>query len=574
MLEEISIKNFAIIEELTVSFENGLTVLSGETGAGKSIIIDAIGLLIGGRGSAEYVRHGEKRAEMEGLFRLEDNHPAVEKLEDAGIDIEDDMVVLRRDITHQGKSICRINGKLVTLAVLRETGHSLVDIHGQHEHQDLMHAERHQQMLDRFGKTELEEALEDYQKRYYRFGQLQSKLKQLKESDQETANRLDFIQYQLQEIEAAGLQPGEDEDLEKERHILANSEKLFEAIRGAYDHLYGEGKALDWAGMAVSNVEEATEIDTDLRELSESISSAYYMMEEATFTLRDKADSMAFDPERLNEVENRLDELNKLKRKYGDSVEEILVYASKIEEEIDSLANKEERIAEYEQALSQAAEELIAEAKTLTDLRRQAGQSLAGSVQRELQALYMEKATMEVQISPLSRGKTYQTPEGETWVFNEKGADKIEFLISANAGEPLKPLAKVASGGEISRIMLALKTILSGFQHVTSLIFDEVDTGVSGRVAQAIAEKIHLVSRGSQVLCITHLPQVAAMADSHLYIQKEEKEERVQTIVTPLTADYKIDEIARMISGVEVTALTRENATELLEMAEKAKSNV
>ncbi|RSL31993.1 DNA repair protein RecN [Salibacterium salarium] len=571
MLEEITIKNFAIIEELTVPFGEGLTVLTGETGAGKSIIIDAIGLLIGGRGSVEYVRHGKKRAEIEGLFRLEPSHPARTILENTGIEVEEDMVVMRRDITNQGKSICRINGKLVTLAVLRETGQSLVDIHGQHEHQDLMQQEKHISMLDRFAGQKLNESHKDYITRYRTFTKLKSDLEKWKANDQETANRLDFIQYQLKEIEEAELVPGEDEDLEKEKHILANSEKLFSQLSYAYDSLYGEGKALDWSGLAMSHAEEAAGVDSNLQKLTESINSAYYMLEEATFSLREHIDSLSFDSDRLDEIETRLEEIKKLKRKYGESVTEILELSSKLEEEMESLTNKDQKIHELEDQLKHAALDLQVEADTLTDLRTQAGQSLSKDVKAELQGLYMENADMDVRITQTAKGKSYEW-EQSTSSFNENGQDNVEFLMATNAGEPLKPLAKVASGGEISRIMLALKTILSSFQHVTSLVFDEVDTGVSGRVAQAIAERIYQVSRSSQVLCISHLPQVAAMADTNLYIEKFEKDDRVITSVRPLEEVQKTDEIARMISGVEVTDLTRDNAHELLTMAEKIKT--
>ncbi|RKD72951.1 DNA replication and repair protein RecN [Sinobaca qinghaiensis] len=570
MLEELSIKNFAIIESLTVPFSEGLTVLTGETGAGKSIIIDAIGLLIGGRGSVEYVRHGEKRAEIEGLFYVSSDHPAKDKLIEAGIELEEGMLVLRRDITDQGKSICRINGKLVTLAILREMGQSLVDIHGQHEHQELMQTEKHLFMLDSYAGSDLREARQDYKERYKTFVSWKKKWSQLKESDQDTANRLDFIKYQLNEIEQAELRPGEDEELEKESYVLANSEKLYRSLHEAYESLYGEGRSLDWAGMAVSNIEDAASIDESLQKLLESVNSAYFALEEATYSLREHADSLAFDPERLNDIEKRLDEIRQLKRKYGSSVDEVLEYAAKIEEEIESLDNKDERLEMYEKKMHQSFLDLSADAQTLTDIRVQAGLALAEEVQRELQSLFMKSAQLKVEMTDLSRGQEYQDKHKSVF-FNENGRDKVEFLLSTNSGEPLKPLAKVASGGEISRIMLAMKTILSGFQSVTSLIFDEVDTGVSGRVAQAIAEKIYRVSRGSQVLCISHLPQVAAMADNHLYIEKKENDNRVITTVTPLPEQEKIDEIARMISGVEVTELTKENANEILSMAEKMK---
>ncbi|MGY4690231.1 DNA repair protein RecN [Salibacterium sp. K-3] len=572
MLEEVTIKNFAIIEELTVRFTDGLTVLTGETGAGKSIIIDAIGLLMGGRGSVDYVRHGETRAEIEGLFHLDISHPARSVLEQTGIEMEEDMLIMRRDITDKGKSICRMNGKLVTLAVLREVGQSLVDIHGQHEHQDLMQPEKHLSILDRYAGQKVHDTYQDYLARYRKFTQLQNEWKKWQENDQETANRLDFIRYQLDEIEQAELVPGEDEELEKEKFILANGEKLYTQLGHAYESLYGEGRAMDWAGLAVNHAEEAAAVDDEVKPVMESLQTAYYSLEEATFSLRDRMDAVSFDPERLNEIESRLEELKKLKRKYGDSVTDILAFASRLEEEIESLSNKEEKMEEMEKKLHETVLDLQAEAETLTDLRKQAGEKLAEEVKQQLQDLFMENAVMEVRVSPAKKGSSYES-EHNVLVFNENGQDEVEFLMAANAGEPLKPLSKTASGGELSRIMLALKTMLSGYQHVTSIIFDEVDTGVSGRIAQAIAEKIYNVSRGAQVLCISHLPQVAAMADTNLYIEKQEQNDRVTTNIKPLQDEQKTDEIARMISGVEVTELTRDNAHELLTMAEKIKTN-
>ncbi|SDH51529.1 DNA replication and repair protein RecN [Alteribacillus persepolensis] len=571
MLEELSIKNFAIIDELSVSFGEGLTVLTGETGAGKSIIMDAISLLIGGRSSVEYVRHGENRAEIEGLFRISPYHPSKDKLEEAGIEVEEGMVVLRRDITAKGKSVCRINGKLVTLAILREAGQSLVDIHGQHEHHELMQPEKHITMLDRFSGRKLQEALDDYKKHYDRFTRLLSELKKWKEIDQEAANRLDFIAFQLQEIEEAQLIPGEDEELEKERHILANSEKLYKQLHSTYEGIYGEGKALDWASHAMNDMEEAARIDENVENISENIHSAYYMLEEAAFSLRSYIDTLSFHPERLNEIEARLAEIKKLKRKYGSTVNEILEYAAAMEEEKDTLENKDQKIQQWQKELESLALDLLAEAETLTDLRRQAADVLSEKVKKELQALYMEKARMQVEMKDVQTGQPFTFADQKRY-FNQRGKDKVEFLLATNAGEPLKPLAKVASGGEISRIMLALKAILSDYQHVTTFIFDEVDTGVSGRVAQAIAQKIYEVSIDSQVLCISHLPQVAAMADHHLYIEKAEKNNRVMTTVHPINGKEKTDEIARMMSGVTITELTRENAHELLTMADKMKS--
>ena len=565
MLAELSIKNFAIIESLTVSFEKGLTVLTGETGAGKSIIIDAIHLLAGARGSSEFVRYGEKRAELEALFLLdEDQHPVYERCEEFGIDVSDGMIILRRDMSSSGKSICRINGKLVTIAVLREIGQLLVDIHGQHDNQELMNEENHLSLLDQYSGKEVKSALIAYLELYQRYDGLKRKIIQLSENEQEMAHRLDLLQFQLEEIENAELQPKEDELLQEEKHQISNYEKIYDSLNNSYNSLHGEQRGLDWVGLAMSHLENVSHINIKLKELSETISNAFYMIEDLSYEVRNELDSLEFDPERLNYVESRLNEINHLKRKYGQSVGEILTYSAKIEEEIDTIQNKDSHLTKLQKELESVLEDLSVEAKNISAIRRKHAKVLIDEIHQELKELYMEKTSFDVNIDER------RTPSHEL-KYSSNGVDEIEFYISTNPGEPLKPLSKTASGGELSRIMLAMKSIFSQHQGITSIIFDEVDTGVSGRVAQAIAEKIYRVSSGSQVLCITHLPQVAAMADTHLYIAKETKAGRTKTSVKPLNEEEKIKEIGRMIAGVEVTELSKEHAKELLSLAHTAK---
>lgn len=565
LLAELSIKNFAIIESLTVSFEKGLTVLTGETGAGKSIIIDAIHLLAGARGSSEFVRYGEKRAELEALFLLDEvQHSVYERCEEFGIDVSDGMIILRRDMSSSGKSICRINGKLVTIAVLREIGQLLVDIHGQHDNQELMNEENHLSLLDQYSGKEVKSALIAYLELYRRYDGLKRKIIQLSENEQEMAHRLDLLQFQLEEIENAELQPKEDELLQEEKHQISNYEKIYDSLNNSYNALHGEQRGLDWVGLAMSHLENVSHINTKLKELSETISNAFYMIEDLSYEVRNELDSLEFDPERLNYVESRLNEINHLKRKYGQSVEEILTYSAKIEEEIDTIQNKDSHITKLQKELESVLEDLSVEAKNISAIRKKHAKVLIDEIHQELKELYMEKTSFDVNIDER------RTPSHEL-KYSSNGVDEIEFYISTNPGEPLKPLSKTASGGELSRIMLAMKSIFSQHQGITSIIFDEVDTGVSGRVAQAIAEKIYRVSSGSQVLCITHLPQVAAMADTHLYIAKETKAGRTKTSVKPLNEEEKIKEIGRMIAGVEVTELSKEHAKELLSLAHTAK---
>lgn len=560
MLSEISIKNFAIIESLSISLEKGLTVLSGETGAGKSIIIDAIHLLAGGRGSSEFVRHGEDKAEIEGLFLIDSPlHPCYVKTKEFGIEIEDGMIVLRRDISRSGKSVCRINGKLVTIATLREVGSTLVDIHGQHEHQELMDESKHLFLLDQFGIEKVAPALEEYQNLYLSYEKTLKKLKHLNENEQQMAHRLDLISFQLEEIRNAHLKLKEDEELLEEKSKLSNYEKIYEALTLSYSGLQGDQKGLDWIGLVMNHLEDAQALDTNYKELFESVSNSFYLLEDVTSTLRNELDMLEFNPERLNEIEDRLNEINSLKRKYGKTIEEILEYSAKIDEEIETLQNKETHIEKLQKELSSLKKDLSIEAKELSNIRQKFAAKLTNLIHKELKELYMEKTVFEVMF------------KSDFNSFSPSGSDKVEFYLSTNPGEPLKPMSKVASGGELSRIMLAMKSIFSKHQGVTSIIFDEVDTGVSGRVAQAIAEKIYNVSIDSQVLCISHLPQVAAMADTHLYISKTSRDGRTKTSVTSLDDESKIREIGRMISGVEITDLTKEHAKELLYLAKEIK---
>jgi DNA repair protein RecN (Recombination protein N) len=569
LLTELSIRNFAIIEALSISFEKGLTVLTGETGAGKSIIIDAIHLLVGGRGSAEFVRHGESKAELEGLFQLEDDaHPVVAKAEEFGIEISDSMIVLRRDMSSNGKSVCRVNGKLVTIAVLREIGRTLIDIHGQHEHQELMDERLHLQLLDQFGGEKVAAALSEYQSLYKRYDFTARQLKKLSQNEQQMVHRLDLLQFQHDEIQKAELRLNEDEELAEERKSINNYEKVHDALQTAYEALRGEQRGLDWISVAMNNLEDASGLNANLKPISESVSNSYYVLEDAISSVRSELDSLEYDPVRLDHIEGRLNEINQLKRKYGKTIREIVEYGSAIEEEIETLLNRETHIAKLDSEIKSIKSDLMLEARNLSEHRQKFAKQLTKQIHQELKELYMAKTVFEVRFHKTA----WSDNELRDSDIQRGGLDELEFYISTNPGEPLKPLSKIASGGELSRIMLALKSIFSKHQGITSIIFDEVDTGVSGRVAQAIAEKIYKVAVDSQVLCISHLPQVAAMADTHLFIAKDSKAGRTKTSVQPLGQDDKVKEIGRMISGVEITNVTKQHASELLHQAAKLKN--
>ncbi|EKJ9012373.1 TPA: DNA repair protein RecN [Listeria monocytogenes] len=560
MLQEMTIKNFAIIESLSLTFQEGMTVLTGETGAGKSIIIDALGLLVGGRGSADFIRHGEERLELQGLFALaEDNLACRNALIENGIDASDDMVVLERSLFRSGKNSCRINGKLVTTVLLRQIGSKLIDIHSQHEHQELMNEEFHLSLLDRFASDKIKPALTKYQTNFKEYQTIEKEWQNWTKNERELAQRLDMLRFQQQEIENANLQAGEENRLLEQKNILANFEKLNENLQGAYAAIQGEPGGLEFVGEAMRQMETAASIHTDYKAVSEAISSSYYMLEDSMSQIRQSLDQLEFQPEELNQIESRLNDLNQLKRKYGKTIEDIIQYELEISSEMEKLTDSESHVGHLETKLATLKTELTKQAATLTDIRKKAAVTLEKQIKQELNQLYMEKAIFSVRF------------EANKMELTELGQDSVVFYMSTNPGEPLKPLAKIASGGELSRMMLALKTIFSRHQGITSIIFDEVDTGVSGRVGQAIAEKIYAVSVGSQVLCISHLPQVAAMANHHYYITKKVQNKRTTTSVTVLKGVEKVEEISRMIAGIEVTELTKQHAKEMIEQAEKVK---
>ena len=565
MLMELCVKNFAIIEKLSVSFEKGLTVITGETGAGKSMLIDAITLLVGGRGSSGYVRHGESKAEIEALFEVALDHPCQSILKSMGIDGTDQHIILRRQIYSNGKSVCRINDMMVTLAHLREVGQHLIDIHGQHEHQGLLHPETHIQLLDKFGGEELQRLKMDYEHSFIKAREIADKIQQFSETERQIAQRIDLLRYQIQEIEAAELGSEEEELLLDERHKLNNFAKIYDAVAVSYEALSGEDKGLDWVRSSVNALENVQQFEEKLGTIVKLVASSFYTLEDQVYRLRDYLDQMTYDPQRLDVVESRLDEINQLKRKYGKTIADVLAYYQEIKQEYEALIDRDQTIEDLNTQLKELFLHLQKKTTKLSAIRKRVASQLTKAINRELKDLYMEKAYFDVSIN-----HTIKDPEN-IQSYHKHGVDQVEFYIATNPGEPPQPLAHIASGGEMSRIMLALKSHFKSFQGVTSIIFDEVDTGVSGRVAQAMAEKIFQLSIASQIFCITHLPQVAAMADQHLYITKRIKGDRTSTSIRALTESDKISEIARMISGVEMTDLTKQHAHELLELAQDIK---
>ena len=560
MLVECTIRNFAVIEYVQVRFHRGFHVITGETGAGKSMIIDALGLAAGGRVSADFVRHGADRAEIECVFDLPADHPVYDFLRQSEIAADpDEYLIIRREVSASGKSAARINGQAVTLSLLREIGDWLIHIHGQHEHQALFYPEHQLRLLDLYGGAELAEALEAFRKSYRGYMETVRLCEEWENNQKQNIQMLDLYRFQIEEIASAALRPGEEAELEDERRKLAHAEKLMLQAGEAYECLNGQRGALGAIGTAMQRLEEAARHDPSLSPLAEQIAGAYYTLEDAAFQLRDYREDIEINPERLDAVEKRLDLIANLRRKYGETVTDILDYLERIRRQVEQTENYEETVEKLRRQAEEQREETAKRAERLTLLRKRAAERLAGKVTEELKELHMEKTEFEIAVRP--RG-----------AWSDIGADEVEFLISPNPGEPLRPLHKIASGGEISRMMLALKTVLAEAESIPVLVFDEVDTGVSGRAAQAIAEKMARLAAGCQVFSITHLPQVACMADHHYLIEKHVAEGRTATVVTPLEGGGRIRELARMLGGVEVTETTERHAAEMLDMAALKKS--
>lgn len=550
MLQTLSIRQFAIIDQLDIELKEGLTVLSGETGAGKSIIIDAISQLIGARASQNLVRHGENKAIVEGVFDI-DHNPAVQQmLEDKGIELDDFMIV-KREIMKTGKSLCRINNQTVTLNELRTMMQELLDIHGQHETQHLLKPKYHLALLDDYSKGRYSNIKQKYETLYQEYKEKQDELKKLEQKDESLLQRLDLIKFQHNELSKAKLVNGEKDSMTEDINRLRNFEKLNFELTKAVGYLSEEDNILD---KLFDFTESLKEIDDILlgqyTQLVEETQNTFYLLEDAKHRLHDEMTGNDYDEQTLNELEERMNLIQQLERKYGMDHSELIQHIEKLETEINQIENLEESTSQLRAEIDQLYKQVIKVGNDLSKERRKDALQLRNDILDEIHHLEMKSANFEFAFT-----KTEPTADG---------LETMEFMISPNKGEPLKSLYKIASGGELSRIMLALKSIFAENKGQTAILFDEVDTGVSGRVAQKMAEKMKMIAEHMQVICISHLPQVAAISDHHLYIEKNERDERTVTSVTELTGDAKINEIARMISGVEVTPLTLEHAAELI----------
>ena len=555
MLLEISIKNFAIIEAISLNFEKGMTVLTGETGAGKSIIIDAMNMMLGARATTDVIRHGAPKAEIEGLFSIENSRALQEIFDEQGLELGDE-IIIRREILQNGRSVSRVNGQMVNLSVLRSIGQYLVDIHGQHDQEELMRPQLHIQMLDGFGEADFLELKQAYQTNFDAYRKMRKQLLEIKKNQEEHKARIEMLEFQMAEIESASLQPGEDLKLNQERDKLLNHKNIADTLTNAYTMLDNEEfSSLANVRSAMNDMESLEEYDVEYREISSSLSESYYVLEDVTKRLEDIIEDLDFDGNRLMQIESRLDLIHAITRKYGGNVDDVLMYFAKITEEYNLLTGNHLSSDDMEAELKKLEVSLVDLATKLASARHNLAQQLEIEIQQELKDLYMDKARFQVQFT---KGK-----------FTREGNESVEFYISTNPGEDFKPLVKVASGGELSRLMLAIKSAFSRKEGKTSIVFDEVDTGVSGRVAQAIAQKIHKIGQHGQVLAISHLPQVIAIADYQFFIEKISNDHSTVSTVRLLTVEERVEEVAKMLAGENVTEAALSQARELLQSKEK-----
>ncbi|MGV0016796.1 DNA repair protein RecN [Limosilactobacillus fermentum] len=560
MLQELTIDNLAIIDHLSLEFDDHMTVLTGETGAGKSIIIDAVSLLVGGRGSQEFIRKGEEKLSLQGQFEIPKLPGYVAKLDELGISHDDGALIISREIHRSGRNTIRVNGTLVNAATLKQLGSGLVDIQGQNEHQLLLRPEAHLGMLDQFANAKVQPLLASYQEQYQEYRRLEAAVNQKKANEQQWAQRLDMLRYQVKEIGDADLRADEEDELIAERERLEHFQQIATTLQQVVGVLNDDEEApvLDQVATIMNAAQEIAPFDPEYDDLAQSLSDAYYSLQDVANQAGHQLDSLEFDEERLATINARLATIADLEHKYGESLADVLAYYDQIKEELTDMEAAADSGSDLEERLNAVQADLLNQGNALSQVRQTAARKLAKQVHTQLKELYMDKAVFEVNFAKTKKP-----------VFSATGIDQVEFYIQTNPGEAMGPLARIASGGELSRVMLALKTIFAQGEGVTSIIFDEVDTGVSGRVAQAIADKIRLIAEGSQVLCITHLPQVAAVAQHHLLIQKRVHDQRTTTSVTLLNTNQRVEELARMLAGDTITKLAREHASELLTMAKQ-----
>ena len=563
MLKSLTVWNFALLEHVQVEFQSGLNILTGETGAGKSILIDSLGAVLGARMSADMVRSGCDWLRVEAVFSLEDESLGLhELLTQQAIDDSDKELIITRQLTRAGRSTALVNGCHVTLAILRQIGAYLVDIHGQNENLALLKEENQFHLLDGYD-PDVAEALAAYECAYREWREKKKAYDEKQQASREYAQRLDMLHWQDKEISEANLKAGEDEALEAEIRKLSHAEKIVGSIEESYELLEGGGGSglgvLPALSQVKKDLEDISRFDDALANAQKMVEEAYISLQEASYELRDYGESVEFSPARLDQLQSRMDVIYRLCKKYGATLDDVLAHQKKVERELSEIENYDEDIAALEKEITALEKELGKKAAALTELRRAAAKDLSSAIEEQLFALGMPKAQLAIRVEPAAD-------------YGPRGRDEVAMFFSANPGEAEKPLQRVASGGELSRIALAIKTVASSRDSsVPSMVFDEIDTGIGGRTAQMVAERIALVAQYKQVLCITHLPQIACMADAHLYISKRTEEGTTATQIRPLSERERISEIARMASGADMTTASLDNAREMVSHAKMKK---
>lgn len=558
MILELYMKNCALVDELRLNIDKNLNILTGETGSGKSIIIGALGLCLGGKYDRSFLRKGTEKGLVEALFEVNNNKLKLKLLEN-GIDVdEDNQIIISREIFDDGKSISRINGRSVKVAFLKEISAYLIDIHGQHQNQVLFNKDTHIDFLDLFGEENLIEPKLNYEKTYNEYNEVKKALNVLTENkdDMQIQREIDLIKFQINEIESANLNNDEYEDLLKQREVYRNGEKIYTNLNNAYSNLYdGSINSVDLISKSLGELSSIAKYDDRLNEYNENIERIMYELQDISRDIRNYKEGIDFSPYELEQIEQRVDEINTLRRKYGDTIDEILEYKDNISKRLDEILNRDEKVEELKLKLKKIESVLENKAIQLTESRKKVAKDLQEKLLYELKSLNMKNVVFEVAFNKST--------------FNVKGQDDIEFMISFNLGEDIKPIYKVASGGEMSRFMLAFKTILADIDEIDTLVFDEIDTGISGIAAQIVGEKLSVIAKKKQILCITHLPQIAANADTHYCIEKKTSIDRTFTVINKLDDEERKDEIARLIAGSNITEKTMEHASEIIELAKK-----
>lgn len=564
MLSYLKIENIAIIDHLQVNFSLGLNMLTGETGAGKSIIIDALGLILGERSDPQLIRAGSQKGTVEGIFNIEANQQVKDKLAKLHIEHDGKEIHLRRVMTSEGKSRAFVNNTLISLKNLKEIGENLVAIHGQHTHQELLHRENHTDYLDYFGNNY--PARRRLQSTLHNIKELTRQLEGLKMDEREKSQKIDLLTFQIDEISRTNLQPHEDEELEKKKTLLGNAERIHELASHSYSLLYEEeNSVISIIDQIKKRLLELTHIDDSYSPHLTNLEEIKYKLEDFSLFLRDYLQSVKVDPQQLQEVEDRLVEIRRLKKKYGDTIEDILNFKKSAQTELKSISVNEEKIEELTNQLEEEYSRYYQAAEELSTKRKEDARQLKRLVEKELSQLAMEKTQFEAPFQPVLPGPgSIKIGKREVWG-NERGIDQVEFFIAPNIGEELRPLAKIASGGEISRLMLALKSTINTAETFKTLIFDEIDLGIGGRVAEVVGRKLSLLSSVHQIICITHLPQIAAFAQQHYFVEKRVHRSRTRALIRELNKDELIEEIARMLGGETITETTRRHAREMIE---------